>query len=50
MAILNIRQLGDECLTKKCKMVTAITPRIEQLIDDMYDTMYEANGVGLAAP
>lgn len=50
MAILNVRQLGDECLTKKCKPVKMITPRIEQLVGDMYDTMYEASGVGLAAP
>ncbi len=50
MAILNIRQLGDEVLTKKCKTVKSITPRILQLIDDMFETMYEAGGVGLAAP
>ena len=50
MAILNVRQLGDECLTKKCKPVRLITPRIEQLVDDMYETMYDAGGVGLAAP
>ena len=50
MAILNIRQLGDEILTKKCKVVKNITPRIHQLIDDMFETMYEAGGVGLAAP
>lgn len=50
MAILNVRQLGDECLTKKCKTVKAITPRIEQLVDDMFETMYDAGGVGLAAP
>lgn len=50
MAILNVRQLGEECLTKVCKPVKMITPRIEQLVEDMYDTMYEAGGVGLAAP
>ncbi|MBP5225064.1 MAG: peptide deformylase [Lachnospiraceae bacterium] len=50
MAILNIRQLGDEVLTKKCKPVRLITPRIEQLVDDMFETMYETGGVGLAAP
>ena len=37
-------------LTKKCKPVTEMTPRIRELIEDMLDTMYEANGVGLAAP
>ena len=50
MAILNIRQLGDETLKKKCKTVKEITPRIEQLVEDMFDTMYDAGGVGLAAP
>ena len=50
MAILNVRQLGDEILTKKCKPVKLITPRIRQLVEDMYDTMYESGGVGLAAP
>ncbi len=42
--------MGDEVLTKKCKEVTAMTPRTMFLIEDMIDTMYEANGVGLAAP
>lgn len=50
MAIRNIREIGDEVLTKKCKEVTEMTPRTKQLIEDMLDTMYEANGVGLAAP
>lgn len=50
MAIRNIREIGDEVLTKKCKEVTEMTPRIRDLIEDMLDTMYEANGVGLAAP
>ena len=50
MAILNVRQLGDEILTKKCKPVRVINARIRQLVDDMYDTMYDAGGVGLAAP
>lgn len=45
-----IRQLGDEVLTKKCKEIKEITPRIQELVDDMLETMYEANGVGLAAP
>ncbi len=50
MAIRNIRVIGDEILTKKCKPVKEMTPRIRQLIDDMFDTMYEQNGAGLAAP
>lgn len=50
MAIRNIREYGEEVLTKKCKEVTEMTPRTKELIEDMLDTMYEANGVGLAAP
>ena len=49
MAIRNIRVIGDEVLQKTCKEVKEMTPRTRQLIDDMFDTMYEANGVGLAA-
>ena len=50
MAIRNIRLDGDDVLRKVCKPVEKMTPRIQTLIDDMYETMYEANGVGLAAP
>ncbi|MDO5590009.1 MAG: peptide deformylase [Lachnospiraceae bacterium] len=50
MAIREIRELGDEVLTKKCKEVTKMTLRTKILINDMLDTMYEAMGVGLAAP
>ena len=50
MAIRNIRTLGDEILTKKAKEVTEMTPKIQELIEDMFETMYEANGCGLAAP
>ena len=50
MAIRTIRVLGDEILTKKCREITAVTPRIRELATDMLDTMYEANGVGLAGP
>ena len=50
MALRNIRELGDDVLTKECKEVKLMTPRITMLIKDMFDTMYEANGVGLAAP
>lgn len=49
MAIRSVREIGDEVLTKKCKEVREMTPRTRQLIDDMLDTMYEENGVGLAA-
>ena len=50
MAIRNIREDGDDVLRKVCKPVTKMTERLSQLIDDMFDTTYEANGVGLAAP
>ncbi len=50
MAIRNIREMGEEVLSKKCKEVTEMTPRTKELIEDMLETMYEANGVGLAAP
>lgn len=50
MAIRNIRELGDEVLTKKCREVKEMNDRTRELIDDMLETMYEANGVGLAAP
>ena len=50
MAIRKIRELGDDVLTKQCKDVTKMTLRTKVLINDMLDTMYEAMGVGLAAP
>lgn len=50
MAIRQIRLDGDEILTKKCRVVKEITPRQEELINDMIETMYDADGVGLAAP
>lgn len=50
MAIRNIREIGDPVLNKKAKEVKEMTPRIRELVRDMLDTMYEANGVGLAAP
>jgi peptide deformylase len=50
MAIRNIRELGETCLRKVCKPVKDVNLRTKILIDDMFDTMYEANGVGLAAP
>ena len=50
MAIREIREMGDEVLGKVCKEVKMLTPRTILLIRDMIDTMYDANGVGLAAP
>ena len=50
MAIRNLRYEGDPILRKTSKEVKEITPRIRELIDDMLKTMYEDNGVGLAAP
>ena len=50
MAIRLFREMGDPILEKTCKEVKEMTPRIRELIEDMLDTMYEANGVGLAAP
>ena len=50
MAIRQIRTIGDEILRKQCKPVKEMTPRTAELIEDMFETMYEANGVGLAAP
>ena len=50
MAIRQVRTIGDDILRKECKPVKEITPRIAELIEDMFETMYEANGVGLAAP
>ena len=50
MAIRNIRTLGDSILIKECKPVKEINAKTLTLIEDMLDTMYETNGVGLAAP
>ena len=50
MAILNIVKEGDPTLRKVCRPVTEITPRILTLLDDMRETLAEANGAGLAAP
>ncbi len=50
MAIRNIRTIGDEILRKKCKRVEEINDRTLTLIKDMIETMYAADGVGLAAP
>ena len=50
MAIRAIRVMGDGVLNKKCKEVKSVNDRTQVLIDDLIDTMREANGVGLAAP
>lgn len=50
MAIRNVRKIGDPVLNKVCKEVREVNDRTRELIDDMFDTMYEADGVGLAAP
>ena len=50
MAIRNIREIGDPVLNKNCKEVKEINRGTLELIDDMFETMYEADGVGLAAP
>ena len=49
MAIRTVREIGDPVLNKISKEVKEITPRVQDLIDDMFETMYESNGVGLAA-
>lgn len=50
MAVRKIRQMGDPILTKRCKEIKDITLRTRILIEDMLETMYAAEGVGLAAP
>ena len=50
MAVRQIRVIGDEILTKRCKPVKEMTPRLKELLEDMFGTMYQAEGVGLAAP
>lgn len=50
MAIRNIVQFGDDVLKKECRPVEKFDHKLHQLLDDMEDTLYEANGAGLAAP
>lgn len=50
MALRNVRINGDEILRKRSREVTAIDNKIKMLLNDMVDTMYENDGVGLAAP
>ncbi len=50
MAIRNIVKVGDDVLTKKCRTVEKFDDRLELLIEDLFDTLYDSGGVGLAAP
>jgi peptide deformylase len=50
MALLKIKTLGDPVLRKKSKPVESVTPELTQLAADMLETMYDAPGIGLAAP
>ncbi len=50
MALRTIREYGDDVLARPCKEIKEVTPRIRELVEDMLETMYDANGVGLAAP
>lgn len=50
MALRTIRMQGDPVLNKACREIKEVTPKISTLISDMLETMYDANGVGLAAP
>ena len=50
MAKLKIVKVGDDVLRKRCRPVEEITPKILRLLDDLAETMRDANGVGLAAP
>jgi peptide deformylase len=50
MAIRNIRVEGDDVLYQVCRPVKTMNDHTRELINDMFDTMYDANGVGLAAP
>ena len=49
-ALRTIREYGDDVLARPCKEIKEVTPRIRELVEDMLETMYDANGVGLAAP
>ena len=50
MAVRSLREIGDPVLTKKAQVVKEMNPRMQQLVKDMLETMYETGGVGLAAP
>lgn len=50
MALRNVVKLGDPVLTKKCRTVEVFDEKLSSLIDDMFETMYASEGVGLAGP
>lgn len=50
MALRKIVEMGDDCLTKVCRPVTEFNPHLHELLDDMRETLADANGAGLAAP
>ena len=50
MALRKIREIGDPCLNKVCREVENFDDKLHTLLDDMFDTLIESNGVGLAAP
>ena len=50
MSLLDIRVLGDPILRQETKIVTEVTPELRRLVEDMFETMYAAKGIGLAAP
>jgi peptide deformylase len=50
VSLLDIRVLGDTILRQETKIVEAVTPELRHLVDDMFETMYAAKGIGLAAP
>lgn len=50
MSLLGVRVLGDPILRAETKVVPAVTPEIRQLVANMFETMYAAKGIGLAAP
>ena len=50
MALRKIVEQGDECLTNVCRPVTSFNKRLHELLDDMTETLADANGAGLAAP
>ena len=50
MAVRKVVKIGDDLLRKKCKVVKDFDEKLEELLDDMKETMYANNGMGLAAP
>ena len=50
MALRKIVEIGEDCLNKVCRPVTEFNPHLHVLLDDMAETLADANGAGLAAP